>query len=300
VSIYSSDRGLTRDSELAKHSEIAAVLREAEKINKKMPFPVLAGIILGLLALMALIGLFLAKDWILERITEQIPLKWEQSLGDSIYSRIEAEGKIVENSPWDSQVEAITKRLTNVVPGSGYVFRFHIMRDTNVNAFALPGGNVVILTGLLEQADSGEQVAGVLAHEIAHVTHRHSMRNLLQNAGLWVLIQSLFGDASGAAAVISQGSRYLLEQKFSRKFEREADEAGWDYLLAARIDPRGMIQFFEKLKALAGKNGEMNGSLSLLSSHPATQERIDELKEKWDAAASHPSFMPLPPWTKPE
>src|SRR6185295_147454 len=173
---------------------------------------------------------------------------------------------------WEAEVAKIRSRLLPALTNSGYTFQFHIMQDTNVNAFAIPGGHVVILTGLLERADSAEEVAGVLAHEIAHVTKRHSMRSMMQSAGLVVLIQSIFGDTSGVVAILTQGSQFLIEQRFSRDFEREADDVGWNYLVRANIDPQGMIEFFEKLKKIVAASGmgQMESSLALLNTHPAT------------------------------
>lgn len=296
-SIYSSDPELLKDPLLLATPEFATVLRQADKVRRKIPFPVFAGIAVALLLLVALATLFLVKDWIVEAISNRIPIKWEQSFGDSAFEQIKSQGQNIENSAWDPQLRQITSRLEKSVGITGYNFRFHISKDTNVNAFALPGGNVVILTGLLEQAASGEEIAGVLAHEMAHVARRHSLRTIVQTAGLGVLVQAFFGDTSGLFAVLGEGSQYLLQQKFSRNFEREADDAGWKYLLDAQIDPRGMIQFFEKLKKIEQHSGaELNGTLALLSTHPATEERIEYLNQKWDATRNHPQFVPLPPW----
>jgi len=300
-SIYSSDEALLRDHSLRSVPEFAGHLKSAERVKKRIPFPVLIGSLAASFFLLALVALFLARNRIIEAIVGKIPISWEQNWGEQIYSGVKAEGKILENSPWEGAVSNITSRLVPVVEKSGYTFEFHIMQDTNVNAFAIPGGHVVILTGLLESADSAEEVAGVLAHEIAHVTQRHSMRNMMQSAGLVVLVQSIFGDASGAAAVLKEGSRVLLQQKFSRNFEREADDVGWDYLVQAKIDPEGMIRFFEKLKKILAESGmgQMESSLALLNTHPATQERIDRLNAK-RAALKRADFVPIGPWRKNE
>ncbi|MGN6385579.1 MAG: M48 family metallopeptidase [Verrucomicrobiota bacterium] len=299
----STDSGVYGDPVLLADPARGAVLNQARKVEKRIPFPVLVGISLGVLLLVGLIILFLARDRIIEAIANRIPMQWEQSFGDKIFEQIKAEGNIVEKSPWETQVKEITSRLLPAAESSGYNFRFHISSDTNVNAFALPGGNVVIMQGLLENAETEEQIAGVLAHEMAHVTRRHSLRSIIQTAGLGVAIQMLFGDASGLVAVVGQGSQFLLQQKFSRNFEREADDVGWSYLVQAKIDPRGMIQFFERLQGIQNASqagASMNGSLALLSTHPATQERIDRLNKKWEVETSHSNFIPLPPLRKPE
>src|SRR5206468_5365206 len=113
----------------------------------------------------------------------------------------------------------------------------------------VPGGQVFIFSGLLDSVKRPEELAGVLAHEIAHVTRRHSLRNIISSAGLWLTLSALFGDTKGLTSILTDGSQFLLNQKFSRDFEREADDTGWDYLVAANVDPRGMIDFFATIKA---------------------------------------------------
>ena len=205
---------------------------------------------------------------------------------------------MLTNSVWDGPVSNITARLLPVVKDSGYEFKFHIMDDTNVNAFAIPGGHVVILTGLLEAADSGEEVAGVLAHEMAHVTRRHSLRNIVKSAGLLIILQAALGDTSGLLGLATEASRFLLQQKFSRDFEREADETGWTYLVQAQVDPRGMTRFFEKLRDLMAESdtAAMEGALALANTHPTSQERIDRLNGKWEQTKNKTEFEKLPAW----
>jgi len=299
-SVYSSDEALIRDAALRSVPEFAQHLTSAERIKTRIPFPVLVGLVfMGLIAV-ALIVLVLAKDRIIETIADKIPIAWEQSWGDQIFEGAKAQGKIVENTEWEAEVAKITSRLLPALTNSGYTFQFHIMQDTNVNAFAIPGGHVVILTGLLERADSAEEVAGVLAHEIAHVTKRHSMRSMMQSAGLVVLVQSIFGDTSSVVAILTQGSQFLIEQRFSRDFEREADDVGWNYLVRANIDPQGMIEFFEKLKKIVAASGmgQMESSLALLNTHPATQERVDRLNAKRAALKNSSAFVPIASWRK--
>lgn len=301
-SIYSGDPALLEDPVLLGLPQFQVFARGVVRSRKSVPIPVLAGLVLLAIFLAGLGLLWMQKDRIVDYIADKIPVSWEESLGRQAFEQVRAEGKLLTNSPWQPRVDAITARLLPAVQSSGYTFQFHIMSDTNVNAFAMPGGYVVILTGLLEHAESAEEVAGVLAHELAHVTRRHSLRNIIKSAGLVVMLQALFGDVSGLAAVAAEGSRFLLQQKFSRDFEREADDTGWSYLLAAQVDPRGMTRFFEKMKLLAQEMGmgAMEGSLSLLSTHPASQERIDRLDAKWQAVENKGQFRALPAWPKRE
>jgi predicted Zn-dependent protease len=108
------------------------------------------------------------------------------------------------------------------------------------------------------------------------------------------MIQTLFGDATGLAAVATDSSRWLLQQKFSRDTEREADDVGWDYLVRAKIDPRGLIDFFGKMqKEMDPAAAAVDGSLTLLSTHPATPERIAHLEEKWKRVPDKSGFVKM-------
>lgn len=294
-SIYSSDPALANDPILNSDPAFARHLKAAQRSRNSIPKPV----IFSLALLASIFGAFLLlwsqKDRLAEKVANTIPISWEEKFGDSVFKGFEAETTPLTNSPWAPAISNITARLLPIVQQTGYQFKFHIKNDTNVNAFAIPGGHVVILTGLLEHAETPEEVAGVVAHEIAHVTRRHSLRNIIKSAGLLVLLQAALGDASGLLAIASEASRYLLEQKFSRDFEREADDTGWSYLVDAKIDPRGMTKFFEKLAKITA-NSPMENSLSLINTHPTSQERIDRLTEKWSQVQNKSNFANLGQW----
>ena len=299
-SIYSADPALARDPILRVRPEIAKQLRAADKSRRGTPLPVKIGLLLLALFFGGLVFLWTQKDRIADYIAGKIPMEWETKFGDQVFAQVASEGKLLTNSVWDVPVSNITSRLLPIVEKSGYDFKFHIMDDTNFNAFAIPGGHVVIHTGLLEASESAEEVAGVLAHELAHVTRRHSLRNIIKSAGLMITLQALLGDTSGLFGIAAEGSRYLLQQKFSRDFEREADDTGWTYLVEANIDPRGMTRSFEKIREMiaASDMAVMEGTLALANTHPTSQERIDRLTKKWEATAKKEKFVDLGKWTK--
>ncbi len=287
---------LRADPSFQSRPEFAGFVKKAQ--GQPRIVPVLVTLFLLFVALVAagLVAIYVNRARIVEAIVDKIPTTLEEKWGDQGFEQFKREGKIAANSPWEPALQSITARLLPAVEGSGYNFKFHIMNDTNLNAFAIPGGHVVVLTGLLEAAENAEEVAGVLAHELAHVTRRHSLRQLVQSAGVMLLVQALIGDASGLAGVVTEGSRFLLQQRFSRDFEREADDEGWQYLLAAEVDPRGMTRFFERLRRLEeGQGGAaLGGSMALLNTHPATDERIQNLESKWQATANKERFRALP------
>lgn len=294
-SISTSDDAVLRELAVA-DSALAAQIKAAGK--QKLPASRLWVVGLGFVALVVglIVLLFASKSALAGMAANKLPVSWEQQFGDAAFKSMQAEMKIVDDPQWQRYVDAVTNRLLPAVTNSPYTFQFHVVEAPDMNAFAIPGGHVVVQTGLLKAVERPEELAGVLAHELAHVTQRHSLRNMLEAAGLSLVVQALFGDASGLLAVASGGTELLLRQKFSRDTEREADDVGWDYLLAADIDPRGMIDFFEKLKKEIASNSSaaaVDGQLNFLSTHPATPERIARLEAKWKALPRRSEFRPI-------
>ncbi len=137
----------------------------------------------------------------------------------------------------------------------------------------------------------------MLAHEVAHVTLQHGMRQILGTAGIYTLIQAIFGDAGGLIAVIAENSAFLLTQKYSRDYEREADERGMAYLADAGINPKGMADFFNRLLKAQEKNAvtRAGDALNFLSTHPTTQERIEHLRQKMETPDQQTQYISLAP-----
>ncbi len=178
-------------------------------------------------------------------------------------------------------VRTIGQRLVRQAPGPKYPYSFSAADYREINAFALPGGPIWIHRGVLHSATSESQVAGVLAHEIAHIAQRHAADQLtnatLTNLGL-SLLGSVLGNSGGAgAAQIAAG--FLANGvflKFSRDDEREADRVGLDILRRAGWEGRGMVELFEILRRESARDP---GSVEVFfSSHPSPQDRITRLQ----------------------
>lgn len=282
ASIFTSDQAVLGHPAFAQN---ATLTRARERIRRRK----LVGrcISLGILALFlaAIAGVWLAKDPMVKAVASQVPAEWEQKLGDTAFAQATLTSKLLTDADVKKQLEQLAAPLLAVVPQDRYKFKIHIIEDASLNAFALPGGNVALHTGLLLTADSPEEVLGVLAHELSHVTEQHGMRGIVQGLGLYAIVSTFFGDVSGLAAILVNNAPFLLSQKFSRDHEREADEQGFRYLEAAKLNPRGMISFFEKMRREEEKlrdklpGGEALDALSFLSTHPATTERTERLEK---------------------
>lgn len=284
ITIHTTDHAIVHDPVLAAYPELVSQMGAMRKKKRTASLILLS--IVGALFL-AIAGLVVAKDRIVFAIASAVPTEWETKLGDTLLEQVIKPQGALHDPELEKQLAIITAPLVDGIGDSRYPLKFYIIENPTPNAFAIPGGNVVIHSGLLLLADRPEEVAGVLAHEIAHVTQRHGFRGIISSLGLYQLVQIFIGDATGLVAVLASNSSFLMDRKFSRDFEREADAKGWEYLMRANIQPQGMIEFFEKLQIEEKKMTEnipvvgAASTLSIVSTHPATEERLESLRARW-------------------
>lgn len=221
-----------------------------------------------------LLGFFFGfRAQIVDAAVARIPVAQEQALADQLWKLQRAQLKLIEGGAANKAIEEIGARLAAAAP-TPYTYRFHLADDQSVNAFAIPAGYIVVHRGLIAQAGSAEEVAGVLAHEIQHVESRHGLRGMVQTTGLSVVWLAVTGDLGGGLA--GDWIKDLATMQFSREQEIAADNGGYARLLKAGIDPRGMARFFD---TLGKQRGSLPATLSLLSTHPASSERSARLQQ---------------------
>lgn len=246
----------------------------------------------------AMWGLWLLKDPMVHVVARQIPASWEEKLSTTQIEAMKLGQGFFEDSSLVRDLRLLSEPILRAVKASGesrdYNYRFMIANDPRVNAFAMPGGIVVVNTGLIQKAERVEEIQGVLAHEIAHAEKQHGMRNVISSLGLFAVIGAFTGGADGLLAILAQQGGQLATLKFSRDFEREADQVGFQYLVSQNVDPHGMLTFFQKLLAEPkGKVVEVMENVDFMSTHPATTERIERLsaleksvaQRKWQVSA---------------
>jgi len=288
-SIYSNDLSIIKDPILNSKSKIA---RQLSAVRKSRFFN--WSVTLGVLAILVLIPvmLLISMDSMTAVLAKRVPITWEEKIGQESFQQYQIEHALMEDAESRKSLDSLTSLLTEQVE-TQYTFRIFISNDPVLNAFALPGGYIVLNSGLILAAESAEELLGVLAHEMAHVTEQHGIRNVMGSIGIYLTVQTLLGDASGLLAALADVAPLLLNQKYSRRFESEADALGFKLLIQANIDPRDMVRFFERVLAEQKKqmdtledSGEMGkilvSTLGYLSSHPATEERIAEINQKID------------------
>jgi predicted Zn-dependent protease len=223
-------------------------------------------------------------------VAARVPVAWEEKLGQNIVDQFAPPEMRCGDPTVGKLVNEIGARLAQAAPESPYKIRVYVAGAPMVNAFAAPGGHIVVFQGLIEESGSADELAGVLAHELQHVLKRHSTRMLVQHASTGLIISALTGDVSGAIAFGLEAARTLGALSYSRAMEEEADAEGLKMMTATGFDPDGMIAFFDTMQK---RSGEIPQFLTYLSTHPSTEERIERLRRL--AAESRPfKIEPLP------
>jgi beta-barrel assembly-enhancing protease len=204
-----------------------------------------------------------------------------QQLGDRLHAELEQRGvEFVDDPVVRSYVDRLAapllERAREERPGIGY--EVHVIDEPEeVNAFATPGGHLYVTSGLIAAVEDPSELAGVLAHEAAHVALRHPERQMVQAYGLEALAQLALGEDPALAGEIAAqvaGTGVLLAH--SRSAEEEADRWAADAMARVDVDPRGLVRFLETIQE---REGETPRALRWVSTHPTTADRIEDLRE---------------------
>lgn len=218
-----------------------------------------------------------------QRETIFIDTDTEVSLGLDMAREISREMKIVNDLNMSKRLEKVAKRVAAVSDRQDLNYHFSIVDEKEFNAFAIPGGNVYINSGLMEAANDDE-LAAVVGHEIGHIAARHSVKRLQVVLGYQLLSSIALG--SGGKQQVLQAVDVVFNVVvlgYSRKDEYLADKLGVRYSKAAGFNPQGMISFFQKLKQEAK---DTNFNLVFLSSHPPIDERIKQAQKEISALSN--------------
>jgi beta-barrel assembly-enhancing protease len=211
-------------------------------------------------------------------------------LGREVSKQAESELQILNDRQATSYVNALGRQLASRAPGQKYPYQFKIVNDTGINAFALPGGFIYINRGVFDAADSEAQVAGVMAHEIAHVALRHgtnqASKSYIAQAPLAILGGALGSNSIGGVlaqlGISFAASSILL--KYSRDAETQADLMGTQILSDSGYDPKAMVQFFEKIQ-----NESKGRAIEFLSDHPNPGNRISNVQREIERLGGIPA-----------
>jgi beta-barrel assembly-enhancing protease len=240
----------------------------------------------GGLAVAAALG-WLAISFLPQELAHLLPDSWRNRVGEQIVSSLVEKAKKCETpaatGAWSAMIAKLAEGNSSLPPISVSVYDLPIM-----NAFAAPGGRIVFTRQLLQEAETPDEVVGVLAHEIGHVAHLHPESQMVRLAGLQILISAVSNGGSGEWAGNIAALAAIF--RYSRDAEREADEYARSTMAAASIDPTGLKHFFERVlkqeKGISSSTQTPSATEpttlerigSIFSTHPGTEERLKDIQ----------------------
>lgn len=222
-------------------------------------------LLLGILAVLFAIYLLIVP-WLSSSLASKVSAQTERQLGDAVYDAMGLAGQE------DTAASYVLNEFFAVMDiETPYEVRITVVKDQVVNAFALPGGRIVVYSALLDQINSYPALAALLSHEFIHVNNKHSTRSIFRRMGSKVFLGLLFGRFGSVTSVLVDHADNLKSLNYSRRLEKEADMGGMDILVQRQIDVRGFVELFRKLEASA-PSGRLP---EILASHPHISKRID-------------------------
>jgi predicted Zn-dependent protease len=224
-------------------------------------------------------GLFVGGYFIVREIGKsdldlsyEVSIEQEEALGDMFKEMIWDEFPTVKDNAADSAFQQIKDRLINALDTTAYRYQFTIIKSDQINAFTIPGGNIYMFSELIKMAETPEEVAAVLAHEIGHAENRHVVTKLIQELSITAIVGVLSG---GDPSILTQVLKDIIGNSFSRKQEEESDKFALELLEKAGISPKSLALFFERLNE---KNLDYDENLEILMTHPHNDKRIEQVR----------------------
>src|SRR4051812_7061083 len=207
----------------------------------------------------------------------------EAALGFQTYRKVLAESRAITSGPQLEMVKRVASRLASATgqAGAGYDWEVSLIQDEQVNAFCLPGGKIVVYTGIMPVAQNEAALATVMGHEMAHATSRHGAQRVLQQnlaqtamTGIAVSLSDMdYNKQRAVMGALGAGAQYGILLPFGREHESEADHIGLIYMARAGYDPEESIRFWERMERSGGAQPP-----EFLSTHPSHGHRIQQLQ----------------------
>ena len=226
-------------------------------------------IFLGIVAVLVT-AYFLIVPWMSEKLASTISVSTEQQLGNAVYDALDLSGQ------QDKEATAVLNEFFQEMKvQTPYTIQITVVKSDVVNAFALPGGNIVVYSALLKELKTYPELAALLSHEFTHVNNKHSTKSIFRQLGSRVFLSLLFGKFGNVTSIMVDQADKFKSLKYSRSLEKEADLEGLSLLRERKIDPEGFIGLFRHLRDSA----PASAMPEFLGSHPDIDKRIAYIRE---------------------
>ena len=221
---------------------------------------------------------FILVPWLSGKLASRVSIETEQSFGEAVYN-----GLGIGAQEDTAASYALNHFFASMEIPSAYQVRVTVIKGEVVNAFALPGGRIVIYDALLRRLQTYPELAALLSHEFIHVNDRHSTKSIFQRLGSRIFLSMLLGNLGAVTTILADQADNLKSLKYSRKLERKADLEGLALLMERKIDPKGFERLFDQLEnQIPNEEGP-----EFLASHPQIKRRMTYISE----AAANASFI---------
>ncbi|MBW0177840.1 M48 family metallopeptidase [Sediminibacterium sp.] len=237
-----------------------------------------------------LVGIFIIAYFIMARVIPAAALKiitteQEAEIGNSFYRSL-----MTTEEKDTAATRIVNEFASRLYLSEKYRIRITVIKETEVNAYALPGGNIVLYTGILETMDDPDMLVALLGHEATHINERHSLQSMLSAMSMSLLRSMILSGFGDVGSIVLEHAGTLEQLSYSRKLEREADRKGMELMIRNEVNPVGMKKL---MTGLQEANDNLPGIFSFISTHPMSDERI-KTADAFAAAHKTATFAPDP------
>jgi beta-barrel assembly-enhancing protease len=204
-----------------------------------------------------------ALPWIGEKSAALIPESFDNEISITSFDSIHKDKT--------TQLNLFAKKIDL---NNSKKLKFIVIQSPEINAFAMPDGTIVVYTGIIESMENYEEMVALLGHEAAHVNNRHAIKMMCRNLAGYLFISAVLGDVNGVASVLIDNANTLRSLSFSREFETEADMDGLSIMIKNKVNPKGMLDLFNKID-----DKKILEMPHFLSTHPITKDRMTNIKK---------------------
>jgi predicted Zn-dependent protease len=232
--------------------------------------------IVGIVAVcivLILLSYFIFIPYTAEYIASKFPPSYETELGEKIFNEMSVDFDIDEEKS-----KAANDFFKSLKISSNYPIKITVVNSPIKNAFALPGGHIVVYDEILQSMNSEDEFAALLCHEYSHVALKHTTRSLFRSLGTYMVLSIVLSDVNGIAGVLIENAHNVKSLSYSRSLEEEADNNGLKIMLEKGIPPQGMVDLFKHLKEPDSNSSEIP---EFLSTHPRLEERIKYIQNTY-------------------